>query len=536
MIENMNPRQSEIFQNAVNQIALQRKRPLIYGPNGKPARPAISAEYQQERTAAKRVGSMSEWAPRGLYGSAAEARDREVISRRAIDLVQNDPNAHGVIETFATTVIGTGLSLHPVIDADALGMSKAKVKKLKAEQKLNFATWAPESDYLDRYWFGAQLFILEKLFMKFGEYFILLPMMDDPTRAFSLALNIIHPMRIKTPTDKINTNVRDGIELDSDGRELAIWIKKSIAYSAYGNLSDMSENFHRVERKAGHRLRYIHYYDQEDPDQTRGISKLAPAMKFFKDMSDLLDSELVSNVVTAAFALYIETGDADPQTVADSFGTITNVQKKSDGSSYNQKYEEIDPGSVMYGRDSDGKPHVIAADRPGTTFDPFTRIIKKALAQGSGGVPMPVLFKDFDGMNFASYRSAMLEAWRIYLKHRSDSGHAVCDPINYMLQEEAWLRGKLSIRDFYKYGRSLTQAKWIGPPKGQIEPIKETQADILKVQNNFKTREQVILESNDTGFEPVAEQLGEEQKILAANGLTEEKIENPADDGKTEDF
>ena len=40
----------------------------------------------------------------------------------------------------------------------------------------------------------------------------------------------------------------------------------------------------------------------------------------------------------------------------------------------------------------------------------------------------------------------------------------------------------------------IHDAEWIGPPKGQIEPIKEVQADVLAVQNNFKTLEEVLLE------------------------------------------
>ena len=63
-----------------------------------------------------------------------------------------------------------------------------------------------------------------------------------------------------------------------------------------------------------------------------------------------------------------------------------------------------------------------------------------------------------------------------------------------MLIEEAWLRGEIEAKDFYQDMYRLTSAEWIGPPKGQIEPIKEVQADVMAVENNFKTLEEVLLE------------------------------------------
>ena len=108
-----------------------------------------------------------------------------------------------------------------------------------------------------------------------------------------------------------------------------------------------------------------------------------PGMKFFRDLSDYLDAELVANVITAAFALFIETGSVNALTQAERMATITETGFKSDGSEFDQKYEEIIPGTVMYGNSGE-KPYSISADRPGRTFEVFIKRILMSVANSTG--------------------------------------------------------------------------------------------------------------------------------------------------------
>jgi capsid protein len=181
----------------------------------------------------------------------------------------------------------------------------------------------------------------------------------------------------------------------------------------------------------------------------------------------------------------------------------------------------------MYGAEGQ-KPHALSAQRPGATFEPFIRTIERSISL-SLDIPYPVLFKDFEGMNYASYRSAMLEAWRVFNHRRKWLGSGFCQIPYSMLIEEAWLKGELPmIEDFYGQMYNLLNAQWIGPPKGQIEPVKEAQADIVSIQNNLKTREEVILERG-RDLRSTFDQLEEEQELMDDKGLTEVKIEPEAD-------
>jgi capsid protein len=181
----------------------------------------------------------------------------------------------------------------------------------------------------------------------------------------------------------------------------------------------------------------------------------------------------------------------------------------------------------MYGNMGE-KPHTIDANRPGKTFEPFVKLVLGAVAN-SVGIPYPVLFKDFQGMSYASYRSAMLEAWRVFRTSRKWLGDQLCQPVYTMLMEEAYLRKDLKVRMFYKNMHKLTQAEWIGPPKGQIEPVKEVQADVMSIKNKLKSREEVMLE-NDRDMASTFEQISDEKDLMEKLGI-EEPVEEEIDQG-----
>jgi hypothetical protein len=84
--------------------------PLLYGPNGRPLEP--SAVCGVQRDAAHRGQGLENWMPRRLISRQQEAREREAITERSMDLVYNDPHAAGLQETFATMVVGPGLIPH----------------------------------------------------------------------------------------------------------------------------------------------------------------------------------------------------------------------------------------------------------------------------------------------------------------------------------------------------------------------------------------------------------------------------------------
>jgi lambda family phage portal protein len=514
---------NEKFQSPFPEAAA--RPPELVKPDGSPLLRPDPSSYS--RIASKHTGSMKKWNPVSINGQLQDM-ERQTIVDRSSDLIMNDPNAAGVVESFANTIVGTGLNPHPNFDPAMVGMTDDQGNEFKDKCRDVVKVWSPFADAGGRMSFGGAQFLAQRQMVQHGEFLFLVVMDSKPGRPYYLCVQSINPNRLKTPIDlSKQTNLHDGVEVGPRGDARAYWIKKSSG-SSIMRISDSSENFIRIPARKGHRVKVLHGFHVNDSEQFRGIPLFGPGMKFFRDLSDYLDAELVANVITAAFALFIETGQVNPITQAERVATITETGYKSDGSEYDQRYEEIDPGTVMYGNAGE-KPYMISADRPGRTFDVFIKRILMSISN-STGVPYPVLFHDFEGMNYASYRSAMLEAWRVFKARRKWLGESFCQPLYRMLIEESWLRNELSAENFYRDMYRLTSAEWIGPPKGQIEPIKEVQADALAVGNNFKTLEEVLLE-NGRELHTTLKQVEKEKDLQEEMGI----LPQGADEGSEAD-
>jgi lambda family phage portal protein len=517
----MNETQTRIFHTAVSAIAAElanRSRPTLYDPYGRPLAPRM--DYAIARRNAQKKGTMTNWTPTRVYDDRLIADERVSINDRVSELVNNDPNAAGLVESFGVAVVGSGLTPHPAILREAVDLDKDRIREIQHRQRGIYGTWAPFADASGRTDFGGLQFVVERNMIQYGEYLAAAVMIDDDaSRPYALACQLINPMRLKTPTDKLKDGrIKDGVEIDEYGRPRFYWIKKApVGENKQIRLSDTSQNFMRLPARIGHRWKVLHGFIMRDADQVRGTSEFAPALKTFRDLSDYLDAELVSNIVTAAFSLFIELGSgSDPMNIAESLQGFQQSYTGETGKTVTTRYQTFEPGLVMYGNQGE-KPHPIAANRPGTSFDPFIKIIKKSIAM-SLNMPYPVAFKDVDGVNFAGFRSAMLDAWRTYMHRRNWLGGHFCQRFYTMLMEEAWLRGELDVDDFYAHMIPLTRADWRGAPKGDIEPVKAVTADSTAWKNYQKPLTEILSERN-LDLRSTLEQFQEEMDLFDELGL-----------------
>lgn len=478
-------------------------KPILVDHRGNPLKPTVS--YQFRRSTAKNTESLRGWLPQQLFSTDEESRERDVIVKRSIDLVNDDPHAAGIVDCNVNTIIGYGLRPIPQIAEGTLDFSHDAAKRLSSQMVNVYKIWAPNADSGRRMDIGGIQRLVNFSHLKYGEYFCLLRMIDRPDCRYKLACQVINPLRVKTPVDKINDpNIRDGIEIGADGETTHIWIKKS-GTTGYSQLPDISSNFLRQSVRTGHRINVLHGFSAKDPEQVRGLPILTPAIKYFRNFSDLLNTELISNIVTSALSYFVEIAD-NPYDMASRFATDTETVYDSDNASRELRYQKVNPGQIMYGNSGE-KIHMLNADRPGTTFDPFTKLLKKAISMACNNIPYPVLFHDVDGVNFAGFRSAMLEAWRIFTIERHMFGDRFCQPIFNMLQEEAWLLGDIEVDDFYNNMHIICKSDWRGMPKGDIEPVKAATTNKILRGMGVKTDEQIIFENGDGDFDSINRQL-----------------------------
>ena len=504
--------------------------PVLYGPDNRPLRQSGAMPYGSHdvsRLAGGLRGTLSNWFV-SRNTKYSEKMERQTIADRAEDLAANDTHAASSIDSIAINSVGTGLIPQSRPNSNVLGWTEDQTRKFQTQAEWAWHIWQQECDAAGRLAFWQNSLVAIRTLLIKGEFFRIPLMVSRPGKVFSLVLQSIDPLRIYTPSDMTEKiNIKDGVEFGKHGIPKAYWVADPVDGFINNDLG--SKNFTRVRAAAGHRPGAIHTFIAKSEEQVRGISILAPAMKFFKDLNDYLDFEVVGAIIAASFPVFIET--SDPYGTADSFDHSSNDDSKK------TRYQEASPGLVMYGNLNE-KPHILKSDRPGNSFDAFVERILRAIG-ASIGMPYEVISKDFSKTNYSSARAALLEAWRVFAVYQKWMVDGFCQPVWMMVLEEAWLRGMIDLPkgspDWYDAVHAYTRAYWIPPRKGHVDPLKEIKAHVLAIQNNISTLASVTAETGQGDYESNLEQRARERAMEKEKDIVPgaDKIKEPTENGKT---
>lgn len=442
---------------------------------------AQAASYT--RTGGSARGTLSNWSPRQLTW-IEEGRQRERIAERANDIAANNAHGASLVDSIVMNSVHTGLWPQSTPNWKRLGISESQARDIAEVMEWEFEQFARTSDAsavsaetATCNFYGQQFQNLYSMVVN-GEFVNLPMMLDDPSRRYSLALQVVDPVRMRTPMALIGTpDVRDGVRLGNRGQAVGYLLADPDDGKFFSSLD--LRHFREITPCSGHRPNIIHRFHKKSPEQVRGMSILAPAMKFFRDMNDYLDFELVGAIIAASFPVFIEkTSGFD---AIDQFGTPATVTDPT-------RYQEVQPG-VMYGNPGE-KPNILSNPRPGGSFGVFVETVLRAVG-AAAGMPYEVIAKDFSKTNYSSARAALEEAWRVFGLYQDWMVTYFCQVIYSMVFEEAWLRGYIKLPagapDFYTARAEWTAASWIVPERTNLDPVKEITAAILAKNNHMGT-------------------------------------------------
>lgn len=497
--------------------ATQRARARRMARRGKSAvAPRVASV---SRDAGRHRGTLSNYRPSRVT-PALESFERATAQVRSEDLVANDWAAASVVDSITVNTIGSGLKPQARVNAKRLGISPDAARELGEQMEWAWRLWNAEAHVSGRLHFDDLVFLGMRSLLRCGELLHLPLMLDEPGRHFSLCLQDVHPARLCTPSDRrLDPAIRDGVELSPIGRPLAYWIaspssnRTSMSFTQLG-----SSSFVRERARIGHRPGVFHCFRAEEDEQVRGVPKLAPGMKLFRHLNDSLDYELMAQIVSASFPVFIGMQDSQGGTRA------FPVEEDEDGE--RRRYQSLAPGQILYGNPGE-EPTVLQSNRPGNNFMPFAELIMRAMS-ASVGMPYEVLAKDFSKTNYSSARAALLEAWRIFLLYRAWIVRHYCQPIWNMVQEEAWLRGMIQLPsgapDFYDALPAYTSATWVGPARGYVDPVKEIVATTKALDARLCTHADVIAERGGDIEEVWDQREGEETRLREMDRQNQEAV------------
>jgi lambda family phage portal protein len=467
--------------------------------------------------------STRNWRIKEASANADILPDLPDLRARSRELVRNNPIAGGALATVVTNVIGDGLVLKPAIDRGAIGIDDAAAESWEAAAKREFALFCRTADFTLHQDFAEMQGLCFRSVLESGDTFVVRRFRKDVGDTYGTKLQFVEAERVcnrdrtgDTPT------VIAGIEHDAhgvaNGYQIASRHPDDRLMSSGATLTWASVP--AWDERSGRPL-VLHLFDRLRPDQARGAPYLAPVVELFKTLGDYAEAEVRAAVISAMFTAFVTSA---PQDDADA-----PIIGSTDSASVANPDKEIaleDAGAIV--QLNTGEDVKIAnPGRPNPVFDAFVTSVLRQVGVALE-IPYEVLIKHFES-SYSASRAALETAWQFFRKRRTWFARHFCQPVYEWAIEEGVAAGRFDavmspaskaaffidpiIRHAY-FG-----AEWIGPARINLDPKKESDADLQDVVAGFKTIEQVITERTGGDFETKHRQRVKEETMRKRDGL-----------------
>ena len=446
---------------------------------------------------------------KSLLGWFAKSRDAdadivynlEILRQRARDLHMGTPLANGAVKTIVTNVVGAGLTLNAQIDYEYLGITLEQANQIERQIEREFNLWAKKSYNCDiagsNNFYEMQVLAMFSMLMS-GDCFVLLPIVKRNGSIYDLKINLLEADRICTPVgESINANILEGVEIDQYGLPIAYHIANKHPYAIVGDGKPIEwVKIPAFGSKSGRR-NVLHLFTSERPMQRRGLPLLSPVLEMFKQLGRYSDAEIMAAVVSGMFSVFIKS--ETPQTPLGA-GVPTE-----------ERVDQLDTDSLEMGNGSvlalnPGESVEVAnPGRPNTAFDPFVTSILRQIG-ASLEIPYEILIKHFTA-SYSASRAAILQAWQHFLARRKWLVDNFCQPIYEEWLTEAVAKGRINLPGFFSdqlIKQAWARAEFFGSSIPQIDPLKEVNAAIARVENGFSTRSKEARELSESNFDEIA--------------------------------
>jgi len=507
----------------------------ILDASGQPIRATYVREHgERNYPTAYRAASLQSqetfaWRPPATSGESETLYERILSGTRARDVVRNDPHAAASTNVLVDMLVGAGLQIAPQPDAYALGLDPRKprdrktLRDLARAMKSEWALFANDprklNDAQRRLSMNGQFRLMARTWCTLNEATGYLSWKTGYGR-YATCLRLVDPDRLSNPMGAPDTvRLRGGIDFDKDGVPLGYHVRN-------GHPSDW---FRIVEplmwtripaRTAWGRPVFVHLFEAEREDQSRGISPLVSALSRLRMIGKFADTELASATVNALFAAFVYS-NLPISDVTQSFtpGAMTYMDKHLAYLASNPvhlngvRIPTLPPGSEV---------KINSSPRQSLAFDRFQTAFLQSVA-AARGVTYEQMSADWSKVNYSSARAALNEVWRSVQRKLGQFVDYAVMPVYYAVMEEAFDRGYIhapeGAPEFWDAPGAYLQCKVIGPARGYVDPEKEAQAAGVRMGSFTSTLEK---ECADQGFdwEDNLLQIALEEETIKSFGLT----------------
>jgi len=418
-----------------------------------------------------------------------------LLRARARRLVRDNGYIAGFVGDLRTNIIGpTGIKLKPRVKKQDDELHQATNDNIGRA----WADWSlAEHCSADRHddWPSMQRLIMATIAVD-GECIIRkLPYFDNP---HGFALQLIDPDQLDEYYNRLpdvsggSNEIRMGVEVDKYFAPVAyhIWNR----HPADGGLR-MRERIDASE--------IIHLFVRYRPNQTRGVTWLAPVITDSWMYSGYTEAELVAARVHAAQMGVIKTIDPTNGPPVD----VNEETKQRHITAQAGTFPELPPGTEL---------QMFAPEHPSTAFKDFTNTILRGVARGLG--PSYMTFTgDLNGTSYSSGRIGLLAERDLYRTIQFWLMSSLCRPVYGDWLRNALLAGALELDS--RLASDYTDVAWKARGWQWVDPLKDVQARILGIQHGMDSRTDA-LDDEGEDLEDTFQNLKREQELADKYDIT----------------
>ncbi len=449
--------------------------------------------------------------------------DTSINRVRSRQVYRESTIARGIVKKFNKNVINTGLTWEssPIWDliTDAPRDEESRYAwTQKAENLFTLYAKSTEPDLKQQ----LTLSQLQRLFyntrMIDGEFFTVLRYLNSPSRVSPVACQVINNDQIQTPYDaqiteavkKRGGEIKDGIELDSMGVPVAIYVqedfsKKAVRIPYYGAKSK--------------RRFVIHSSNIERLGQVRGFPELSALIYELSKLTDFDIAELEATVASALWIASIEaTEKAAPGKAPMIKPNVSNTDDtlNDDGPSGGVETVEMGRTALIMNNLAPGYSFKsFKSDRPNQNYTAFVEAFETRIC-GALGMPRSVFAEKFEA-SYSAARAEILFFWNEVTVRRDDFVSSFLEPLKEAVISE-WVKSGVIQAPGYDVPiikKAWLYGSWNGISRPVVDPVKEVKAVELREKLGHTTKEREAKAYNGSDYRENVKRLKTENELIA---------------------
>lgn len=457
----------------------------------------------------------------------SEVKDAQNIG---LNLATENPIGAGIVNALINGVLGDGLKLESYIKRELLkDVDSEIIEKTQKTIESYWDIWSKSPTLCDHYQ-KNDLSSIETIALRSiigeGDGLLHIKIAKEGDMFFP-QIQWINGSMIATPPDKFGqVNILSGVEVDSQGRDTAYYVKQM-----NGNSIDIDYKRCPVYSKTRNSLAFqMVRFNEIQQGIARGRSLLIPCKDLIIQIDRFTQAEITKAIIQSLMTFFItqdkESDDTTPDTLEDIVRNSSLNEKEevensvSNISSTTENIMHTMNGSTIVALNPGEKIELPESNAPTANFKEFINTILVQIGM-SVNIPSDVLQKSFNS-SYSSSQASLQEAARGYKSFRGNFITKFMNPIYEAFVDCLILQGVIECKGYEDnifLKKAWTNASWNPPTILNIDPLKNVKAYDMAVKSNFITREQASQELYGNKWESTIIRLADEKKKLIENGL-----------------